>query len=313
MQVHHDYTGFPRLKYPVVTTGTFDGVHLGHQTIIQRLTELARLKNGQSVVLTFDPHPRLVLKTGIADKIELLSTLDERISQISQLGVDHLVVIRFDLDFSKMSSEAFIRNILVHHIGTQMLVIGYDHHFGNNREGSFKSLRNNGSTYGFEVEEIPAKDVDQIAISSTRIRKALLSGDIETANEYLGRPYEFSGRVIAGDQRGRKIGFPTANLEISGERKLIPANGVYAVKVKIAGKEGLHPGMLNIGIRPTVSYDGARTAEVHLINRDENLYGEVLQILLYGRIRDEKKFENIAVLGSQLEHDRQRVLQLFSA
>jgi riboflavin kinase / FMN adenylyltransferase len=310
LQVHHDYTAFPRLSFPVVTTGAFDGVHLGHRTIIQRLTELARQKGGQSIVLTFDPHPRLILNPENQHQIELLSTLDERIYQLDQLGVDHLVVIRFDLEFSKISSLSFIRDILVHHIGTRMLVIGYDHHFGNNREGSFQSLKVSGPAYGFEVEEIPAKDVDQVAISSTRIRTALHQGEISTANAYLGRPFEFSGRVVSGDRRGRTIGFPTANLEISGERKLIPANGVYAVKVKLNHWDILVNGMLNIGIRPTVYDQGLRTAEVHLIDCNKDLYGEMLQVFFYERIRNEQKFSGLVELQAQLEIDKQRTLAL---
>ncbi|MBX7203290.1 MAG: bifunctional riboflavin kinase/FAD synthetase [Bacteroidia bacterium] len=312
MQVHQGYQSFPKLSFPVVTTGTFDGVHLGHQTIIRQLTEQARKHQGESVVLTFNPHPRQILQPESANGLELLSTLEERIAQLSMLGVDHLVIIQFDLAFSQMSFLNFIKEVLVGKIHTRKLVIGYDHHFGSNREGSFESLLAHGSNYGFEVEEIPAQVINEMAISSTKIRKALHEGHIAIANSFLGRPYELSGEVIAGAQRGRTIGFPTANIEIADKKKLIPANGVYAVEVMISNSARTIHGMLNIGTRPTVSNDGSRSIEVHLINEQVDLYGEVLRVQFHHKIRDELRFADLEQLKQQLKRDKETVLDFFA-
>lgn len=312
VQVHHDFSAFPRLSFPVVTTGVFDGVHLGHRSIINRLIEQARQHEGQSVVITFDPHPRLVLYPE-DNSLELLSTLDERIERLGSHQIDHLIVVRFDKAFSERTSISFIEDILVKSIGTRRLVIGYDHHFGRNREGTFEHLVKYGSRYGFEVEEIPAQDIEHVAVSSTRIRKALKSGDIVTANRYLGYAYAFSGRVKEGHKLGRTIGFPTANLEITGERKLIPRTGVYAVTVQTDKDETVYKGMLNIGYRPTVSDDRQLTVEVHLIGTDENLYGRMLEIRFHGRIRDELKFSGMNELAEQLRIDRETTLELLGS
>ncbi|MEX1189410.1 MAG: bifunctional riboflavin kinase/FAD synthetase [Bacteroidia bacterium] len=309
MQVYHSISEFPELPYPVVTTGTFDGVHLGHQTILRRLIEIASKNKGQSVVVTFHPHPRLVLQPE-NNSLELLNTLEERIQHLERAGVEHLLVIPFTKEFASLSSLDFIRLVLVNGVKTKRLVIGYDHHFGKNREGSFENLNKMGPVYGFNVEEIPAKDIDEVAISSTRIRKALHAGDIATANEFLGYAYPFEGEVIHGQHLGSGLGFPTANVELPEKRKLIPANGVYAVMVKC--NLGNYKGMMNIGIRPTVSSSTEKHIEVNLFDFEGDLYGQCIQISMQARIRDEKKFSGLDELRTQLENDKIEASQLLT-
>ena len=309
MQVYYDLQSFPILSFPVVTTGTFDGVHLGHQTIIHRLLELSKRFNGQSVVITFHPHPRMVLRPDDTT-LELLSTLSEKIARLEQLGIDHLLIVPFSTQFAELSSEEFIRQILVETVHTQKLVIGYDHHFGKNRAGSFDHLLQYGPMYGFDVEEIPAQDIDQVAVSSTKIREALRRGDILTANRFLGYPYPFTGKVMEGKQLGRTIQFPTANLEMPGDRKLIPANGVYAVTV-LVGK-GIYNGMMNIGFRPTVSNEKVRTVEVNLFDYEGDLYGQIIKVRMMARIRDEVRFNGVDELREQLQLDRIEAMKYLS-
>ncbi len=307
MQVYHSISEFPVLSHSVVTTGTFDGVHLGHQTILKRLIEISLKQKGQSVVITFHPHPRLVLQPN-DNKLELLNTLEERIERLAKAGVEHLLVIPFTKEFASLSSLDFIREVLVEGVHTKKLVIGYDHHFGKNREGSFENLNKMAPVYGFDVEEIPAKDIDEVAISSTQIRKALHSGDIQTANEFLGYAYPFEGDVIHGNHLGSKLGFPTANVELPEKRKLIPANGVYAVT--IITKSGKFKGMMNIGVRPTVSNDKNKQIEVHLFDFQGNLYSQCIQIQMHARIRDEQKFDGLDELIAQLNRDKESAQDL---
>lgn len=309
MQVYLSISDFPKLRYPVVTTGTFDGVHLGHQTILKRLAELATRFNGESVVITFHPHPRLVLSPN-DDSLELLNTLPERIMRLEKAGVDHLLVIPFNADFAKLTSIEFITQILVNSVDTKKLVIGYDHHFGRNREGSFEHLSKSGINYGFDVEEIPAKDIHEVAISSTRIRAALHQGEIEIANQFLGYPYPFYGKVVRGQRLGHTIGFPTANLELSRDRKLIPGNGVYAVTVEL--NEGIFQGMMNIGTRPTVSSGNDRHVEVHLFNWNGDLYNSELRVNMYKRIRDEQRFSSVQALKDRLSIDKREALDILN-
>lgn len=310
MKIHHQSLSFPRPNQTVVTTGTFDGVHLGHKTIIDRLIESARQINGESVVVTFDPHPRQVLYPN-DQSLKLLQSIEEKASRLEALGVDHLLVLKFDKAFSELSSDTFIRNILVDAVGTRKLVVGYDHHFGKNREGSFESLRKQGLIHGFTVEEIPAHDIDQVSVSSTAIRKALMLGDIKTANSYLGYAYSFSGEVVQGNQMGRQLGFPTANLRISHPLKLIPAIGVYAVTVVIQNRT--YFGMLNIGYRPTLTDDLLLTCEVHVLDFSEDIYGESIQVRFMDRLRDEKRFAGKDELIQQLQEDRFQVAQMLNS
>lgn len=252
------------------------------------------------MVITFHPHPRIVLNPN-DNSLELLNTLDERIQRLELAGVDHLLVIPFDKAFASLSSKEFISQVLVDGVRTKRLVIGYDHHFGKNREGSFENLSKMGPVYGFDVEEIPAKDIDEVAISSSRIRRALHSGDVETANTLLGYNYPFQGDVIEGNKLGRTIGFPTANVKIPEQLKLIPKIGVYAVVTKIDGRTV--KGMMNIGVKPTVSEENVKGVEVNLFDWNEDIYGKCIQIALISRIRDEIKFNGIAELQAQLMDD----------
>ncbi|WP_187263705.1 bifunctional riboflavin kinase/FAD synthetase [Pontibacter beigongshangensis] len=300
MEVIRDIADFPKLTHAVVTSGTFDGVHIGHQKILKRVQERARQAGGQSVVVTYWPHPRLVLFPE-DNKLKLLSTIEERIAQLSSFGVDYLLIIPFTRDFSRITSRTFITDVLVRALNTKVLVIGYDHRFGKNREGSFEHLKARSQQYGFEVEEIPQQDVDDIAVSSTKIRKALESGDPPTATRYLGRYYSLSSVVEKGQQLGRTIGFPTANLALPVPHKLIPANGVYAVWVHVVGER--LPGMMNIGTRPTV--DGSKlTLEVHLLHFSGDLYGQTLTVEFVQQLRQEQKFEGLDALKAQLAKDK---------
>jgi len=309
MKIYRSLVDLPKIKNAVVTQGTFDGVHAAHKVIINRLKELAAEIDGETVVMTFDPHPRLVLYPDDTN-LKLLHTLDEKIAALEEAGIDHLVIIPFTKEFSRLSSLQFIRDIIVNQLGTKILVIGYNHRFGKNREGSFENLKEYSELYGFRVVEIPEQDVNDVSVSSTRIRIALLEGDIETANSYLGRNYSVSGMVKAGNKLGRTIGFPTANIFINDKNKLIPANGVYAVNVITGGKK--YQGMLNSGYRPTV--DGkVHTIEVNIFDFDENIYDQPLTIEYVDKLRDEIKFHNFDALRNQLEKDKLHAIQKLSA
>ncbi|MEO5644036.1 MAG: bifunctional riboflavin kinase/FAD synthetase [Bacteroidia bacterium] len=307
MKVYSTISEFNPAANSVVTTGTFDGVHLGHQQIIKRLKETAEKNDGETVLLTFFPHPRMVLFPDY--KPLLLNTPEEKTILLEKAGIDHLIVHPFNREFSMLSSKEFIEEILVSALHTKKLVIGYDHHFGKNREGSFGHLKEFGPIYGFDVEEIPAQEVKNTEVSSTKIRQALMSGDVETANSFLGYGYMLSGTVVKGRMIGRSIDFPTANLQVHDPYKLVPADGVYAVKVK-RGTEELN-GMLNIGMRPTV--DGkARTIEVNILDFNADLYGETLTLEFVKRLRDEIKFDGIESLKQQLKKDREQTRKILS-
>lgn len=307
MQIHHidvdnDTEALPNVKGAVVTSGTFDGVHVGHQKILERLKEIAARIDGESVVITFWPHPRFVLYPE-ENTLKLLSTFEEKVTLLENLGIDHLVRIHFTHSFSQLSSDEFIRKILIEKVGTRQLVIGYNHRFGRNREGSFEYLMAHADEYGFAVEEIPEQDVDDVAVSSTKIRNALEEGDVKTANEYLGRPYSIQGKVVSGERIGRSIGFPTANLQIPEPYKLIPADGAYAVRVEWEGNR--LEGMMNIGYRPTVSGGTRQTIEVHIFDFEQQIYEQTLTVHFIGLIRKEKKFDGVEALQAQLTKDRQ--------
>lgn len=300
MKIYHGLDDFTRLNYAVVTSGTFDGVHLGHQKILTRLKELAKLMKGETVVITFWPHPRLVLYPA-DNSLKLLNTFEEKAELLKSIGIQHLVRIPFTKEFSLLSSQQFITKILVEGIGTKKLIIGYDHRFGKNREGSFEQLKLNGPAYGFDVEEIPEQDIDHIAISSTKIRKSLEQGDPETARQLLGRPYSLTGRVVKGDKLGRLMGFPTANIDIDTHYKLIPMDGIYAVTVNQGNATFM--GMLYIGNRPTVN-GAKRNIEVNLFDFNKDIYGEELTINFYQLIRTDSRFEDLEALKKQLQQDK---------
>ena len=310
MKVYHNISEFIPGKSPVVTTGTFDGVHLGHQQIIKRLKESAEKCHGETVLLTFFPHPRMVLDPDY--KPLLLNTPDEKAALLEKAGIDHLIVHPFNREFSMMSSKEFIEKVLVEALHTKKLVIGHDHHFGKNREGSFGHLKEFGPVYGFDVEEIPAHEVEQTSVSSTRIRQALTKGDVKTAGSFLGYNYMLSGTVVKGRMVGRSIDFPTANLHVNDPYKLVPADGVYAVRVVRENAPGeMYNGMLNIGMRPTV--DGkARTIEVNILDFNADLYGETLTLEFVKRLRDEARFDSLESLKQQLIKDREQTRLILS-
>ncbi|HRI80665.1 MAG TPA: bifunctional riboflavin kinase/FAD synthetase [Cyclobacteriaceae bacterium] len=304
MKIYHTLDDFSTLNFAVVTSGTFDGVHLGHQKILDRLKETAKYNSGETVVITFWPHPRLVLHPEDWT-LKLLNTFEEKADLLKAQGIQHLVRIPFTKEFSQLSSLDFIKNILVEKIGTKKLVIGYDHHFGKNREGSFEQLKINSSQFGFEVEEIPRQEIDHLAVSSTKIRKAIEEGDVDTASQLLGRPYSLAGRVVEGDRIGSGLGFPTANLEIDSHYKLIPADGIYAVRVEYERKRW--DGMMYIGNRPTIN--GTRQSiEVNIFNFDKTIYGDNLKVELIKLLRMDSRFSNLEELKIQLHKDKESAL-----
>ena len=304
MKIYHGIDDFTKLENAVVTSGTFDGVHMGHQKILERLKGIAKKFNGETVVITFWPHPRLVLYPD--DKtLKVLNTFEEKAELLKEQGIQHLLRIPFTKEFSQLSSQEFIDAILVQQIGTKKLVIGYDHRFGKNREGSFEQLRLNGPQYGFDVEEISRQDIDEVGVSSTKIRNALNDGDIETASHFLGRPYAISGRVVKGDKLGRVLGFPTANIDIDSHHKLVPAQGIYAVSVNHAHKP--YGGMLYIGNRPTVG-GTKRSIEVNIFDFDEDIYGENITINLLAAIRKDAHFVDLEALKAQLKLDKESAI-----
>ncbi len=308
MIIHEGVDQIRGIKNPVVTSGTFDGVHIGHQKILKRIRHLADESDGETVLITFWPHPRLVLYPE-EHQLRLLSTFEEKVKLLEDYGIDHLVTIPFTKEFSEMTSEKFIQEIIVNKIKTKILVIGYDHRFGKNREGSFEYLINNHLQYGFDLEEIPREDIDDIGVSSTKIRKSLEEGNIQAANEFLGRDYELSGIIIKGQQLGRSIGFHTANIQVLNDYKLIPSNGVYAVSATIENKSFF--GMLNIGHRPTVG-GTSRTIEVHLFDFEGNLYDLRISINFKAFLRHEIKFNDLNALKDQLIQDQYSSLKLLS-
>jgi riboflavin kinase/FMN adenylyltransferase len=308
MKVHYNIDEITAIKNAIVSQGTFDGVHMAHKKIIERLKQIASIKNGESVIITFEPHPRIVLLP-LDHGLQLLSTLNEKINLLEKAGVDHLIILPFTKEFSRLSSEQFIRNILVNKIKTNTLVIGYDHRFGKNREGSFEHLKNSASLYEFEVEEIPEQDIDDVAVSSTKIRQALLNNDIQTAQKYLGNSYSLEGKVIKGKQLGRTIGYPTANIEVENSYKLIPQDGVYAVWVWY--NKARFGGMLNIGNNPTIK-DKGRSIEVNIFDFEKEIYTENLKIEFVNKLRNEEKFDGLDPLKNQLHLDKQNALAILN-
>jgi len=299
VKIYHDIKDFVPVNNAIVTIGTFDGVHLGHQAILNKMKADARKVNGETVVITFYPHPRLVLQID-SSNLKFISTQKQKIERLEAIGIDNLIIIEFTKAFSRTSSEAFIRDFIVKPVKPYKLVVGYDHHFGKNRIGDFKLLFDLRQKFQFKVERIAAQDVENIAVSSTKIRKALEMGDVAKANQLLGYNYSLSGKVFRGNQIGHKIGFPTANIEMPSQYKLITAGGVYACQVEYNGK--LYDGMGNVGYRPTIS-DSELTVEVHIFDFDKEIYGEEITISFIDRIRDEHKFENLEALRLQLEKD----------
>lgn len=301
MKVYTSLDDFLPIPHAVVTQGTFDGVHVGHRQIMERLTSIAHQKGGETVLLTFFPHPRMVLQPE-DNTLRLLHTQEEKIEHLAKAGIQHLIIIPFTQEFSRQSSVQFVRDILVGKIGLKTLVIGYDHRFGKNREGSMDDLRQLATEYNFSVEEIAAQDVDATTVSSTKIRTALQTGDLVTASKYLGYSYTVSGKVVEGNRMGNKIGFATANIFVEEKYKLIPGDGVYAVKVHIGNQ--LFGGMANIGNQPTFT-NRKHAVEVNIFNFDRDIYGQPIKVEFVARLRNEMKFSGVDALIAQLNIDKQ--------
>jgi riboflavin kinase / FMN adenylyltransferase len=309
MIIHEGYENL-NLNSPVTTLGIFDGVHRGHMALLECLISRAREENGESVVITFSPHPRIVLEQNSKD-LTFLTTMEEKKELLEKAGIDHLVVIQFNIKFSEIAACDFIKDILVEKIGTRHLIIGHNHHFGRRGEGDFNTIKQCSESLGFIVEQVQGFRTVEGTISSSLIRDALLSGRLEEANRWLGYYYSVGGTVIEGRKIGRSIGFPTANIKPDSPNKLIPGNGVYAVEVRVDNI--FYPGMLSIGSNPTVNSDkNFRSIEVHILNFDNDIYGRNISVRFRKRLRDEKKFDDLEQLTKQMSLDRQDTLRLFS-
>ena len=309
MRIFEGIESLGEIKNPVVTIGTFDGVHLGHQKIIEQLNLEAAKNGGESVLLTFDPHPRIVLFPE-NHNVKLIQTLGEKFQVLEKFDLKNVVLVPFTKGFSELSAIDFVEQILIGNLKAKKVVIGYDHQFGRNREGNIQFLKSVSEKYGFEVIEISAKSIDEINISSTKIRDSLLRGDVETAKLFLSRSYEISGTVIKGNQLGRTLGFPTANVNVDSELKLIPANGVYAVRVKIAEK--MHFGVMNIGTKPTVNSSNEKSLEVHIFDFNKVIYGDIITVFMEKHIRNEQKFANLDELKRAISNDEIICRQYFN-
>ncbi|WP_257658958.1 bifunctional riboflavin kinase/FAD synthetase [Parapedobacter lycopersici] len=321
MKIYRDLEDFIPLDNAVVTIGTFDGVHVGHQKILSTLKECASHINGETVLLTFFPHPRMILHPE-DDSLKLISDIEEKVELLAKAGIDHLIITPFTRDFSNQSPEEYIREVLVGKIGTKKIVIGYDHRFGKDRSGTFQDLLSHADIYGYSVEQIPEQDINDVAVSSTKIREALIKGDINSANSYLGYPFQLTGKVVRGNQLGRSIGYPTANLQVREPQKLIPAYGIYAVEAAIIDPREITTGVYEhhepkrvikgmgyIGTRPTIDGVG-RSIEIHLFDFDGDIYGEQLRVEFLHFIRHDQWFESMEDMIKQMAADERRVKEL---
>ncbi len=307
MLVHTDIQKLPVFKNAVITIGVFDGVHTGHQQIIHLMKTEAQAINGETVLITFDPHPRTVLQK--TSDIKLINTFEERVALLEKYGINHLVVVPFTKEFAQQTAEQYIDQFLVNTFHPHTIVIGHDHRFGKNREGNFALLEQKASTAHFKVKEIPPHVLQEVVVSSTRIRQALLESNIEIANKLLGYDYFFSGLVVEGNRLGKTIGYPTANIQINNEHKLIPGYGVYAVNV--LHKDTKFLGMMNIGTRPTIA-GTIRIVEVNIFDFDEEIYGEILTVAIKAKLRSEIKFDTLNTLKTQLAKDKETTLRLLA-
>lgn len=308
MKVIRNISDFPKLNNIVVTNGTFDGCHIGHQKILKQLKQSAKLIEGKSVVLTYWPHPRIVLGKA-DDNFKLLYTIEERISLLESYGIDYLVILEFTKEFANQTSQEFIDSIIIKGLNTSKLIIGYNHRFGKNREGGFDYLTQNSEKFPFEIEEISKQVIEDEGISSTKIRKALADGNVELASNYLNTNFSLQGIVVKGNQIGRTINYPTANIEIESSHKIIPKDGVYAVKVHLDKK--VHKGMMNIGFKPSLKI-AKHTIEVHIFDFNKDIYNQIITVEFISRIRDEQKFNNLEELKKQLSKDKKNCLNILS-
>ncbi|HUU99577.1 MAG TPA: bifunctional riboflavin kinase/FAD synthetase [Bacteroidales bacterium] len=298
------------LVLPVATLGIFDGVHIGHKALLDILVSRAKENIGSSVVITFNPHPRMVLANG-KESVSLLTTLDEKAKLLENTGIDHLIIIHFDSAFSNLGAYDFVGKVLVKQVGTRHIIVGYDHHFGKHGEGDYNTIRKCAESLDFKVEQVPQVNTPEGIVSSSSIRDALLTGNLGIANRWLGYDYTMSGRIVEGRQLGRSLGFPTANINPADKYKLMPKDGVYAVEVQIAGE--LKPGMLSIGKNPTVNDSTSkRSIEVHIFDFGKNIYDNDIKVIFRYRLRDEMKFENIGQLAEQIKLDKQLAMRLLT-
>ncbi|MGO3107630.1 MAG: bifunctional riboflavin kinase/FAD synthetase, partial [Sphingobacterium sp.] len=322
--IYRNLGEFKPLSNAVVTIGTFDGVHIGHQKILSKLKECAQNIGGETVLLTFFPHPRLIINPN-DESLRLINDIEEKANRLALAGIDHLIVTPFTRDFSNQSPEQYINEVLVGQLGTKQIVIGYDHHFGKDRRGSILDLKYYAPIYDFAVEQIPEQDIEDVAVSSTRVRESLIKGDIETANKYLGYNFELTGTVVRGDQIGREIGFPTANLNVLEKHKLIPAYGIYAVEAEIYSNvpsintgrynepqpESIEKGMAYIGTRPTV--DGmTRKIEINLLDFEDDIYGKTIRVKFLKFIRHDQWYESLDIMKEQIKLDEKAIRDFFS-
>lgn len=309
MKIYTDIEQFQSIKNPVLTIGTFDGVHVGHQKIIEKMKEIAKQTNGETVIFTFFPHPKMVVNP-TNHGIQLIQSQEEKFEKLAKLGVDHVIVFPFTKAFSEITAADFVSDVLISKLNIHTIIVGYDHQFGKNREGNLTYLENKGKEYGFQVIEIPAHEINAVNVSSSKIRHALSEGDIETANHYLNGSFEIWGKVIHGNKLGRTIGFPTANIGVDDSLKIVPGRGVYAVTVSIDGGKPLF-GMMNIGVRPTVNQELKETIEVNLFDFNEDIYEKSVRVCLHKRIRNEQKFDGITSLTAQLNQDEKTIRSYF--
>lgn len=301
MLIHRDLTQLPAFKRAVITIGTFDGVHTGHRHIIRQLQQAAAACEGETVIVTFDPHPREVLQPG-SNLVRLLTTLDEKIALLSAQGIDHLVIVPFTREFSELSAQAYLEDFLIERFKPHTIIIGYDHRFGHNREGGLELLESEQASYGFRLIEIPQQIVHDLTVSSTKIRKSLQEGNVHLANELLGYQYFLEGTVVHGDKMGRKLGYPTANIQLPDQRKLIPAQGIYAIRVYTQGKAEALNGVMSIGTRPTFNGNDLRL-EAHIFDFKGDLYDQVIKVEMISYIRANQKFDNVEALIAQMDRD----------
>lgn len=302
MQVHRDIENLPAFKNAVITIGTFDGVHMGHRQVINRLKAEAKAAGGETIIITFHPHPRKVVSSAILG-IRLINTLEEKTTLLEDMGIDHLVVVPFTDAFANQPAEDYLSNFLIGKFHPHTIIIGYDHRFGRDRHGDYRLLERKATEYNYQLKEIPKHVLENISISSTNIRQAILHSDLATANKLLGYDFFFSGEVVHGDKLGRQLGYPTANLKIRNEEKLIPGNGIYAVYVKEEGSQQLLKGMMSIGFRPTV--DGKkRVVEVNIFDFSKEIYGQFLTVVVKKYLREEVKFDGLEALVKQIDQDK---------
>jgi len=306
VQTYSSISNFSSSKGTVLTIGTFDGFHIGHQKIINHVIEVGKQKNLNSVVLTFFPHPRMVLQKD--SDIKLIHTIDERVQKLSKTALEHLIIQPFTKAFSQLTALAFVEQVLVKQLNIKHIIIGYDHRFGKNRTATITDLKQYGETYGFTVEEISAQEIQDVSVSSTKIRKAIEQGNIIVANQYLGAPFQLIGTVVKGKGIGKTINYPTANIQIAEAYKIIPKNGVYIATAKIGNKR-VH-GMMNIGTNPTVN-GNKRTIEINLFNFNADIYSQTIVVTVLKRMRDERKFKSVTELQQQLQQDKQQAVAYF--